>query len=151
MEGTGSVGVIGSRLGPRVCMGGAGIAASTWRVWRCVRTSGWMCCCGGGMGIAGVSSMDPSSQSSISNRGYSSSGSGVAEMVGMGRLRMAGIAMDGVVEKLVIMAETSSSNMVAQWLIIAACVNVCVYIAPSSFVNPSIHSSWYVLASSMTF
>jgi len=94
------------------------------------------------MGIAGVSSMDSTSQSSISNGGYSSSGSGVTRIAGMGRLRMAGIAMDGVAEKLMIMFETDSSNIVAQWLIIAACMNVRKYAAPFSSVSLSIRSSW---------
>jgi len=66
------------------------------------------------MGIAGVSSMGSTAQSSISNGGCASSGSGVARITGMGRLRMAGIAMDGVAEKLMIMCETGSSNIVAQ-------------------------------------
>jgi len=147
MEGTGSVGVMGSQLGPRVWIGGAGI--TTWRVWRCSRTSGWMWWCGGGMGIAGVSSMDSTSQSSISKGGYSSSGSGDAGIAGMGRFRMAGIAMDGVAEKLTIMFEIGLWNMLAQWLIMAACVNVHKYTAPSSFISSSIRSSWYALASSM--
>ena len=52
-------------------------------------------------------------------------------------LASAGIAIDGVVEKLVIIADTGSWNMVAQWAIIAACINVRKYAAPRLSVSLS--------------
>jgi len=73
MEGIGLVGVNGLQFGPRMSTGGG---VWMWRVCRWVRTAGWISwCCGSRTGIAGAMSTDWTSQSSLSEEGYSSVGS----------------------------------------------------------------------------
>ena len=163
MDGMGSVGVMGLQLGPRSWIGGAGVA--TCRVWRWMSTSGWMWYDGGGTGIAAVLSTNWTSQSS-SERGYLSSGSSeegmgsardeldletIGKIGGGATLARVGMVIDSVAQKLTNMVDLGLSNIVAQWEIIAACMNAHEYVAPSLSVSSSICSSWYSCASSMTF
>jgi len=101
--------------------------------------------------------MDWTSQSS-SEGGYSSSGGSSEEGIGSARdvpepdatgkigggamLVRAGMAMDGVDEKLVIIVDTSSLNIVTQCEIMATCMNTHKYSAPSWSVSSSTRSSW---------
>jgi len=56
-------------------------------------------------------------------------------------LASVGMAMDGVARKFTSIVDMGSSNIVAQCDIIAACMNVREYAAPSSSASSSIHLS----------
>jgi len=59
--------------------------------------------------------------------------------------------MEGVDRKLVSIVEIGSRKRVAQWEIIAVCMNVCEYIWASRRGSSSMRLSWYSRASSRTF
>src|SRR5712691_8914675 len=99
-EGTGSVGVIGSRLGPMTSLGKWGR--------------------GGGTGRGGVKVWDSISQSS-SSWSFPWTTEVSSWIGGGGRLRRAGKAMDGVEAKAVKTSETGVVNMLLQCPIIAPC------------------------------